>query len=47
MHERLDQWHYVYAALTIGALGMVVLVGLSLWAMQRAERRRDEVKKRK
>jgi len=47
MHERLDQWHFVYAALAIGVLGTLVLVGWSLWAMLRAERRRDEVKKRK
>lgn len=47
MHERLDQWHFVYAALAIGAVATIALVAWSLLAMRRAESRRDEVKKRK
>lgn len=47
MHERLDQWHFVYAALAIGVVATIALVAWSLLAMRRAERRRDEVKKRK
>ncbi|MDF8334857.1 hypothetical protein [Novosphingobium cyanobacteriorum] len=44
MHERLNQWDFVMAALAIGVIGTVVLVGWSLWAMVRAERRRDKVR---
>lgn len=46
MHERLDQWHYVAAALTIGVAGTLLLVGWTLWAMVRAERRRDAARNR-
>ena len=28
MHERLNQWDFVMAALAIGVIGTVVLVGL-------------------
>lgn len=44
MHERLDQWHYVAAALAIGVIGTLLLVGWTLAAMRRAERRRDAVR---
>jgi hypothetical protein len=46
MHERLDQWDFVWAALAIGVLGMVAMVAWSLAAMIRAERRRDEVRRK-
>lgn len=46
MHERLDQWHYVAAALSIGVLGTLLLVALTLWSMRRAEARRDAVRSR-
>ena len=44
MHERLDQWDFVVAALAIGVIGTLAMVGWSLWAMARAERRRDAVR---
>ncbi len=44
MREGLDQWDYVMAALAIGVAGTLLLVGLSLMAMIRAERRRDKVR---
>lgn len=44
MREGLDQWNYVMAALAIGVAGTLLLVGLSLIAMIRAERRRDKVR---
>jgi len=44
MREGLDQWDYVMAALAIGVAGTLLLVGLSLVAMIRAERRRDKVR---
>ena len=46
MHERLDQWQYVAAALTIGVVGTLLLVGVTLWSMRRAEARRDAVRGR-
>jgi len=46
MHERLDQWDYVAAALAIGVIGTLLLVGWTLWAMVRAERRRDRARGR-
>jgi predicted negative regulator of RcsB-dependent stress response len=42
MHEKLDQWQFVIAALAIGVIGTLVLVGWTLWAMMRAEQRRDK-----
>lgn len=44
MHEKLDQWQFVTAALAIGVIGTLVLVGWALWAMRRAEARRDTVR---
>jgi nitrate reductase gamma subunit len=44
MHERLDQWHFVVAALAIGVIGTLVLVGWTLFAMRRAEARRDKAR---
>ncbi|MBX9883682.1 MAG: hypothetical protein K2X68_01790 [Novosphingobium sp.] len=44
MHEKLDQWQFVVAALAIGVIGTLVLVGWTLWAMKRAEARRDKAR---
>ncbi|MBF9152566.1 hypothetical protein [Novosphingobium jiangmenense] len=44
MREGLQQWDYVAAALAIGVIGTLVLVGWTLLAMVRAERRRDKVR---
>lgn len=44
MREGLNQWDYVMAALAIGVIGTLLLVGLSLLAMVRSERRRDKVR---
>lgn len=44
MHERLDQWDFVVAALAIGLIGTLVLVGWTLWAMKRSEARRDAIR---
>lgn len=44
MREGLEQWDYVMAALAIGVIGTLVLVGWTLVAMIRAERRRDKVR---
>ncbi|ABD25832.1 hypothetical protein Saro_1388 [Novosphingobium aromaticivorans DSM 12444] len=44
MREGLQQWDYVVAALAIGLVGTLLLVGWTLAAMVRAERRRDKVR---
>ena len=46
MHERLDQWDFVWAALAIGVIGTLAMVGWALIAMTRAERRRDAVRRK-
>lgn len=46
MHEKLDQWQFVMAALAIGVIGTLVLVGWTLWAMRRAEKRRDKAREK-
>jgi hypothetical protein len=46
MHERLDQWEYVVAALAVGVVGTLAMVAWSLIAMVRAERRRDTVRRK-
>ncbi|MBB3858947.1 O-antigen ligase [Novosphingobium hassiacum] len=44
MREGLQQWDYVLAAVAIGVIGTLLLVGWSLVGMARAERRRDKVR---
>jgi O-antigen ligase len=44
MREGLEQWDYVVAALSIGVVGTLLLVGWALATMIRAERRRDKVR---
>lgn len=46
MREHLSQWDFVTAAYVVVGIGMVLLIGWTLAAMHRAERRRDEVKRR-
>lgn len=46
MREALDQWAFVAAAYAIGVLGTVVMIAWSWLAMRRAEKRRDESRKR-
>lgn len=46
MHEGLDQWSFVIAAYALGVAGTVLLTGWSWLSMRRAERQRDEVKRR-
>jgi nitrate reductase gamma subunit len=44
MQEGLNQWHYVIAAYAAGVGGTLVLVGWTLAAMRRAERRRAQTR---
>jgi len=41
-YEALNQWHFVIAAYAIGLGGTAALVVQSWLAMRRAERRREE-----
>lgn len=44
MREHMAQWDFVMAAVAIGVVGTLALVGWTLYAMVRAERRRDKVR---
>jgi len=46
MREVLDQWSFVLAAYAIGVGATAVMIAWSWLAMRRAEKRRDEVRKR-
>ncbi|MEL7188979.1 MAG: heme exporter protein CcmD [Pseudomonadota bacterium] len=46
MRESLDHWPYILGAYGVGVSALIVLVVLSWLAMKRAEKRRDEVKRR-
>ena len=46
MREDLDQWLFVYAALGVTLVGMLVLVLSSWMAMRRAEKRRQETRRK-
>ncbi len=46
MSEALQQWDFVVAAYAIGVVGTVLLVGWTVAAMRRAERRRDKARER-
>ena len=46
MREALDQWDFVIAAYAVGLVGTLAMLVWSWLAMRRAERRRDEVRRR-
>ncbi len=46
MREAMDPWTFVVAAYAIGVGGTAFMVGWSLITMKRAEKRRDEARKR-
>lgn len=46
MREALDPWSFVLAAYAIGLLGTAGMIGWSWLSMRRAEKRRDESRKR-
>jgi nitrate reductase gamma subunit len=47
MQEGLDQWTFVIAAYAVGVGGTLALVGWTLAAMRRAERRREQARDRR
>lgn len=46
MRENLAQWDYVIAAYAAGLMALALLIAWSWNAMRRAEKRREEVKRR-
>jgi len=46
MREALDEWLFVYAALGITFVATLALVATSWLAMRRAEKRREETRKK-
>ncbi len=46
MREALDEWLFVYAALGITFVGTLALVITSWLAMRRAEKRREETRRK-
>ncbi|MBB4858556.1 hypothetical protein HNO88_001879 [Novosphingobium chloroacetimidivorans] len=46
MREALDQWDFVLAAYAVGVLGTLGMIAWSWLSMRRAEKRRDESRKR-
>ncbi len=46
MRENLDQWEYVIAAYVVTFVAVGVLLGWSLLSMKRAERQRDEARRK-
>nr|WP_298930031.1 heme exporter protein CcmD [uncultured Erythrobacter sp.] len=46
MREALDHWDFVIAAYAIGLGALALLIAWSWMAMRKAEKRRDEVKRR-
>lgn len=46
IRESIDQWPYVLAAYAVAALATLALVGWSWIAMCRAEKRREEARRK-
>lgn len=46
MRESLDQWDFVIASYAVGVIAIALLIGWSLARMRRAERLRDEVRRK-
>ncbi|MGV2495852.1 hypothetical protein [Pelagerythrobacter aerophilus] len=46
MREALDQWDFVIAAYAVGIVATLALVVWAWWDMKRAERRREEARRK-
>ena len=46
IRENLNQWDFVIGAYVIGVVGTLILVGWAWQTMRKAEKRRDEVKRK-
>lgn len=46
MRENLDQWLFVHGAYLVGIISIILLVVLSWLDMRRAEKRREETRRK-
>jgi hypothetical protein len=46
MREAMDPWAFIAASYAIGVGATVAMIGWSLLSMRRAEKRRDDARKR-
>ncbi|MDA7787812.1 hypothetical protein N8940_01080 [Sphingomonadaceae bacterium] len=46
MREVVNEWNFVIAAYVVGVGGTLVMVGWSWLAMRRAEKRREEARRK-
>jgi putative effector of murein hydrolase LrgA (UPF0299 family) len=46
MRENLDQWDFVIAAYAVGIVCTLIMTAWAWQSMRRAEKRRDEVKRK-
>ena len=46
MREALDQWDFVVAAYAVGVIGTLAMTGWAWIDMKRAERRREESRRK-
>ncbi|WP_299192044.1 heme exporter protein CcmD [uncultured Erythrobacter sp.] len=46
MRESLDPWPFVYGVYAVGLIGLALLIIWSYRAMRRAEKRREELKRK-
>ena len=46
MREALDQWDFVVAAYAMGVVGTLAMIAWAWIDMRRAERRRDEARRK-
>ncbi|MEO1730076.1 MAG: heme exporter protein CcmD [Pseudomonadota bacterium] len=46
VRESLPHWDFVLAAYAVTIIAMAVLIGWSWYSMRRAEKRREELKRR-
>ena len=47
MRESLDPWPFVYGAYAVGLIALVVLIVWAYRTMRAAEKRREELRKKK
>ena len=46
MRESLDHWPFVIGAYAVAGVALAALIGWSWYSMRRAEKRREELKRR-
>lgn len=46
MREALDPWPFVIGSYAVGLIALAVLIAWSYYSMRRAEKRRDEMRRK-